>query len=162
MAFNSFMIRTMNVIFSPITNLNPTLAIFIYAAFVSFLITLPYKFLIDHQKVKEIKEKIKELSEKMKEEQKSGNKEKVNELLAESMKLNNELMRQTFKPMMLAFIIAIIFIPWLAHEYSNISIRMPFSLPLIGNVFPFNWIGWYFISSFTLSKIFRMLLRVEL
>lgn len=152
----------MAVVFSPLTKLNPTIAIFIYATLISFLVTLPYRFLLDQKKIKEIREKIHEISNKIKEEQKSGNMEKANELLIQSMKLNNEMMRLTFKPMILAFIIVILFLPWIAHEYGSVVIKLPFRLPLIGNTFPFNWIGWYIVSSFTMSKIFRIVLGVEI
>lgn len=149
-------------VFHPLTQLSPTIAIFIFATIISFLITLPYKFLLDQKKMKQLREEIKSLSEKMREEQKNGNTEKANELLMRSMKLNNEIMRLTFKPMMLSFLIVIIFIPWIAHQYQNVVIHLPFYFPFVGHVFPFNWIGWYIVSSLTMSKIFRVLLGVEL
>ena len=153
---------TMNAIFAPILSLEPVLAIFVYSVIITFLVTLPYKFLVNVERLREIKRKVKELSNQIKEEQKKGNKEKANELLAESLRLNNEMMKHNMNPMLLGWFIIIIFLPWIGHQYGSVTIKLPFYLPIIGNVFPFNWIGWYFTVSITFNKVFRTLLGIDI
>ncbi len=151
-----------SVLFSPLLSLNPALAIFILSTIISFLVTLPYRFLIHHEKMKEIKERVNALNERAKEEQKNGNTEKANELMMEVMKLQGQMMKHMSKPLLLGWIVVFIFLPWISQQYGHVTILLPFSLPIIGNVFPFNWMGWYFVTSYTMTKIFRVILGVEI
>jgi len=107
----------------------PALAIFIFTLAVLFITQLPYKFLVDQDKVKHLKGRQKELSKKMKEVQKDGNIEKANEYMrneymSEAMKLNHQIMKMTFKPLIISFAIFILVIPWLRADYGDISVTL--------------------------------------
>jgi len=107
----------LDFLFSPLLVLEPVLAITIFAVVILILINLCYRFLVNQQASKQIKEKVKELNKQMKEEQKKGNKDRVNELMKEIMVEQNKIMRTTMKPMLASFVIVILFLPSLSSNY---------------------------------------------
>ena len=155
------MIETLDIVFGFLTVLNPVLVVLIFSAVVSLIINLCYKFLVDPEKARTIKNRIRELSVEMREKQKTGNIEDVNALMSEMMKNNMEHMKLTFKPMIASFLPVMLILPWLNYNYSSLMVRMPLSLPIIGNVIPFGWLGWYFVSSIPFVLMTRKLLKVE-
>ncbi len=106
-------------LFSPLLVLEPVLAVTIFAVVILILINLCYRFLVNQQESKQIKEKVKELNKQMKEEQKKGNKDRVNELMKETMIGQNKLMRMTMKPMLVSFVLVILFLPSLSSNYAD-------------------------------------------
>jgi len=114
----------LNVIFGFLLNYPASVAIIIYSIIVIFLINIFYKFLINQEEAKQLKEKTRELNKQMREEQKAGNKERSNQLLREVMQANSKLMRLTIKPMIISFIIVIILLPFLADSYGDASVKL--------------------------------------
>ncbi len=146
-------------IFSPLLALPPFISELILAIIISFLVTLPYKFLIDQNKLREIKEKQKEKQMKIKELQKTNPKE-ANRLLSEMLMLSHKQMRLTLKPMFLTFILILILLPWMAYVFKGPIVKLPFSLPFFGDDFGF--LAWYIVITFPLTQLFRKLMGVEL
>lgn len=130
------------------------------SALIIFFITLVYKFLINQNEAREIKEKVKEKQEKMKELQKT-NPEEAKRLMAEMLKLSNKQFRMTMKPMLASLIIfVVIVLPVLPNLFPGVVVYLPFSLPYIDN--DFGWLAWYILVSIPLNSIFRKILGVEL
>ena len=84
-------------IFDPLLIFQPVIAITIFAIIIIIIINIGYKFLVNQQEAKQIKDRIKELNETLKKEQKEGNTSKVTEIMSETMKENSKLMRLTMK-----------------------------------------------------------------
>ena len=106
-------------VFDPLLAFVPVIAVTIFAIVILIIINLIYKFLINQQEAKYIKERTKELNEQMKSEQKAGNNEKVKELMSQLMTENSKMMRLTMKPMLVSFIVIILFLPWLSSNFGD-------------------------------------------
>ncbi len=138
--------------------LNPAVSLFMLAGAVSFVLTLPYRFLVDQKKMKELKEKTKELQKQIKEAQKTDQK-KANELLTQMLALSNKQMLSNFKPMLPGMMLVIIVLPWLASAFAGPVAILPFTLYYFGN--DFGWLMWYILASLPATYIFRKLLGVQ-
>lgn len=152
----------LDFLFMPLAGLNPVVSILIVSASVSTLINLCYKFMIDQSKAKAIKERARELQKEMKELQKKNDMEGMNKIMSEAMKNNTEQMRLMLKPMLVSMLVAVLTLPWLSQNYAGISVTIPASLPFIGNVIPFGWIGWYVLCSIPFILITRKLFGLEM
>ncbi len=108
-------------IFSPLLGLSPSLAVLVFSAIILFIINIFYKVLINQRIAKSIKDRQKEISRKMQEERKAGNTDKMNAMMKESLQENSKLMRMTMKPMIVSFIVVIIFLPWLYTIYGDVT-----------------------------------------
>ncbi len=106
-------------LFSPLTLLPPVVSILIFSVFVTFLINIFYKIMINQNEAKSVKDRINEISKQMKAEQKKGNSEKASSLLKEMMSENSKIMRMTMKPMMISLIIVIIVLPTMPSFYGD-------------------------------------------
>lgn len=124
-----------------------------------FISSLIYKFLLDHEKLKEIKTKQKEKQDRLKEIQKT-NPEEANQVMNEMLKLSQKQMKMTMKPMIVSLVIFIIVLPVMPNLFPGTVVNLPFTLPYFGS--DFGWMGWYFILSLPLNSIFRKILGVEL
>ncbi|MEM5813370.1 MAG: EMC3/TMCO1 family protein [Candidatus Aenigmatarchaeota archaeon] len=134
--------------------------IFLVSFLTSFITTIIYKFSIDQSKAKDIKTNIKVLSEKAKEKQKSGDKEELNKILQEIMKLNSEFTRMTFKPMIISLFPALIFLFLLKSICNGKEFFLPVSLPYIGS--SSSWLLIYIIFSIVFTIFTRRLMKLEL
>lgn len=152
----------LDFLFTPLTSLDPVLSILIVSASVSTLINLCYKFMIDQSKARAIKERARELQREMKELQKKNDMESMNKIMSEAMKNNTEQMRLMLKPMLVSMLVAVLTLPWLNQTYAGISVAMPASIPYIGSVVPFGWIGWYVLCSMPCILITRKLFGLEM
>ncbi len=148
----------LSAVFAPLLGLNPALGILIIAGLVSFLLTLPYRFMVDQKKMREHKEKTKELQKQIKEAQKTDQK-KANELMTEMLALSNRQMMSNFKPMIPGMALVFIFLPWVAFAFSGPVAVLPFSLPYFGS--DFGWLMWYMLASLPVTYIFRKALGVQ-
>ena len=74
---------------------NPKISIIAFSLVVSLFISLVNYFVLDKEKMHEIKRKQKALQEQMKIHQKAGNKEKMSEIIARFKKLSNDLIDLT-------------------------------------------------------------------
>jgi uncharacterized membrane protein (DUF106 family) len=99
--------------------MEPYIIILLIGVALMFVINLGYKFLVKQEEAKAIKDKIEELNKQMKAEQKAKNMAKVNELLSDMLKENNRLMKMTIKPMLLSFVIVLVFLPMVNNVYGD-------------------------------------------
>ncbi len=106
-------------LFNPLLSLQSALAVLIFSAVILVIINVFYKILINQRAAKAIKDRQKELSKKMQDERKAGHTDKMNALMKESLQENSKLMRMTLKPMIVSFIVVIIFLPWLQSVYGD-------------------------------------------
>ncbi len=86
---------------------NPLIGVFIIASATSFVISLFYKILMDHDELGSIKEKMNELKKKSKEAREDGNEEKAMEYTQDVMKQSQRQMKMQFKPMIATFVLII-------------------------------------------------------
>lgn len=112
----------MNILFDPLLVFHPSIAVFIFAAFMLFVINLCYRFLANQGELKRIKQRMAELSDRMKAEK--DNKDSVNALLKESMTEQNKMMKITMKPMLVSLVLAMIFFPWAAQVYGDYTVNL--------------------------------------
>jgi len=147
----------LSAIFFPVLTLPKFLGELVIAAFVIFIITLLYRFLIDQNKMKELKDEQKELQKKSKELQKT-NPEESQKVMGEVLKLSNKQMSMSLKPMIPTMIIAFAFLPWMRIVFTSPVVLLPFNLPFFGP--DFGWMMWYLIISIPLSQLFRKFMGV--
>lgn len=148
----------LTTIFQPILILPAPVAELIIAAFILFIVTLFYKFLVNQNKVRELKTKLKEKQEEAKEMQKTNPKQ-ANVLMSEILKLTNKQFKMNLKPLFFTFILIIILLPWVASVFPGAVVLLPFSLPFFEN--DFGWLMWYIIISIPLNQLFRKFMGVE-
>lgn len=149
-----------NLVFSPLATFQPHVALFIFTAFITLLITLISKFAVNRKLMKEIKTKMTELRENLTKAQKEGNKETTSKFLNEYMQANGQYMKQNFKSLFISMAVIILFLPWLGKTYSGMTIAsLPFSLPVIGNTL--GWLAWYFLVSLSIGWIVRKWMGVD-
>ena len=145
-------------------SLSPIIAIVIIAILMGILAQLPYKFFVNQDKIKYLKDEQKKLQEQIKEAQKESNLEKSTELMNKSMKLSGQLMQTTFKALGISMIISLGFLcilfPWLRATYTQPIVILPFSLPVLGN--HIGWLAWYLIVSMPLTLFLRKIMGIEI
>jgi uncharacterized membrane protein (DUF106 family) len=137
----------------------PIVGITLFSLILIFIIQIPYKFAVDQKRAKEIKEEQKRMQEKMKEHQKQGDMTKANQMMNDSMKLTTEMFKMTMKPLMISFVVILIFLPWLKTSFADFSAQLPFSLPLIGN--SLGWLGWYILISLPSALVFKKMMGIH-
>lgn len=145
-------------------SISPMVVIILIALFMGILAQLPYKFFVDQDKVKYLKEEQKRLQKQMKEAQKEANTEKSTELMNNSMRLSGQLMKTTSKALVISMVISLGFLfilfPWLRATYTQPIVILPLSLPILGN--DVGWLGWYLIVSIPLMFFFRKIMGIEM
>jgi len=139
--------------------LHPGIEEFLLAAVIVFITTIIYRFLMNQDEAREIKNQQKEKQEKMKELQKT-NPTEANKVMNEVLRLSNKQFKIMMKPMIVSFLLVIIILPLLPGLFPGVVVNLPFSLPFLGN--DFGWLAWYIIVSIPLNSIFRRLLGVEI
>lgn len=149
----------LDAIFKPILGLQPFVAELIISIIITFIITLFYRFLVNQEKLKEIKTKQKENQARIKELQKTNPKE-ASDLLNSTMALSRHQLGMSIKPMFLTLILVSILLPWMAYAFPGIIVKLPFYLPYFEN--DFGWLMWYIIISIPLGQLFRKILGAEL
>ncbi len=126
---------------------NPQVSIIIIGILVSFLISLVNYFVLDKDKMKEIKEKQKKVQAEIKAHQKAGNTAKMMELNKELMGHSMETMKHSFKPMLITMIPMLIILGAIKGVFTETS---------IGN----SWIWYYIGSAIASSILFRKLFKL--
>jgi uncharacterized membrane protein (DUF106 family) len=139
--------------------LHPGIEELLIASVIIFMTSLIYKFLMNQEEARKIKQEQKEKQERMKELQKT-NPEEANRVMNEILKLSNRQFRLMMKPMIVSFIIVIVVLPFLPEIFPGAVVNLPFTLPYFGS--DFGWLMWYIIVSVPLNSIFRKILGVEL
>lgn len=122
---------------------NPKLSIVLIGILVTLVTTLITKKFTDQKKMKEIKDQQKENQKLMKEIK--GDIKKMGEIQKEMMSQSLELMKHSFKPMIITFIPLALLLVWIRGIYS----------PIFGG-----WIWWYLVAAIVSSIIFRKLFKV--
>ncbi len=147
-----------DLVFSPLLQLSPFVSLTVISFGLSVFWFILNQILMNKKELKNFQKRVEELRELLIKYQKSGNTEKINEIMNEFSELNKKYMSQTFKTLLISFAIVLIFIPWLKAKYSHIETiaYLPFSVPIIGN--SLNWFYWYFFVSITVSFILRKII----
>ena len=123
----------------------PHLSIIVLSLIVSFFITLANYFILDQDKMRASKERQKVLQAEMKKHK--DNPQKMMELQKELFSHTGEMMKHSFKPMLITFLPIIIFFGYLRGWYADTT---------LGGA----WIWWYIGASIVGSIIFRKLFRM--
>jgi len=95
----------------------PAVGVFLFAIFLLIVINLFYRFLIKQDEAKKIKDRINEINSELKKYR--SDKEKSSQLLKEMMTENSKIMRMTLRPMLVSFLVVILFLPFLGTVYSD-------------------------------------------
>ena len=159
--FYDFYYDILTSVFSPILppNLPVVLAEFLIALIVTFVLVLPFKYLVNRTKLEEIKTQQKEKQGKIKELQKT-NPQEATKMMNEILALNNSMFRINMKPLLITFVVAIAFLPWMGITFPNTVAQLPFPIPLIAADGKFGWLVWYIIISLPVNQLFRKLLNI--
>jgi len=126
---------------------SPKIAIVVLAALITLFITVVNYFIMDKEKMRELKAKQKELNVQMKKHQKEGNMEKLKELNSELMPMTMEMMKHSFKPMIITFIPVILFFSFIRSTFAETAIAG-------------TWFWWYLITAIVSSILFRKLFKL--
>lgn len=114
---------------------------------ISFIITLAMtlvtKYFTNQKRMKELKDTQKDCQKKLKEHK--DNPKELEKIQKEMMSSSMELMKHSFKPMLITTIPLLLVLFWIRSVYEGV---------LVG------WIWWYIISSVIFSIVLRKLLKV--
>ena len=120
---------------------NPKLSIVVLSFLVTLAMTLVTKKFTDQNRMKELKEIQKACQIKLKDNK--GNPTKIQEIQKEMMTCSMELMKHSFRPMLITFIPILLIFWWVRTAYTGVLA---------------SWILWYLgsaiISSIILRKVF--------
>ena len=147
-------------LFAFFMGLNPAVNILIIGAIISITMSLVNRKFLGSGKAKEVKKKMQDERSKMLEAQKCGDTKRMNECLANLMKINSQYMSFMIKPMIISFGIFLIIAPWLRGTYQGMTVAtIPQSIPFAGGI-ALSWFWWYAICTFVISLIARKLLEI--
>jgi len=133
----------------PLTELiqsNPEISIVALAFLVSIAITLINYFMVDREKMKQIRQKQKQLREEMKKFK--NNPEKVMEINKQMLEDMPEQLKMSFKPMLITLVPLLILFAWLKSTFAATSIAS-------------TWIWWYIGASIVSSIVTRKLFGLQ-
>ncbi len=131
----------------PFIEANPRTSIVLFAVILSFFISLINFFVLDKEKMREIKAKQKALQEEMKKHQAEGNHNKVLELQKEMMGYAGETLRHSFKPMLITIVPILIFFSWIKGVFAETVIAK-------------TWFWYYIIASIASSIVMRKIFKL--
>jgi len=124
---------------------NPRISLILISVIASFFVTVVRYFMLDKEKMKEIKQRRKDLRQEMKKYK--DNPEKIMELNKRMMRDLPEELKHSFKPLIVTLIPFLILFAWLRSTYAVTDIAA-------------TWFWWYFgsalISSIILNKLFGL------
>jgi len=126
-------------------NSNPTLSIILIGFLVTLIMTLITKKFTNQTRMKELKDIQKACQIRLKD--KKGDLEEQKKIQKEIMECSMELMKHSFKPMLITFIPLILLIFWLREAYME-------------TVIAGTWIWWYIGAAIGSSIILRKILNV--
>ena len=96
---------------------SPVLDVLLFSLSIVVVINIFYKVLVNQTEAKAAKERIKEINARIKEHK--ADKQKQEELFKEVMRENSRLMKLSFKPMIISFVIILIALPWVGSLYGD-------------------------------------------
>jgi uncharacterized membrane protein (DUF106 family) len=123
------------------------ISMILFVSLISLAITIVNYFVLDKDKMREIKSRQKTLQAELKEHQKAGNQEKMMELNKELLSQTGEMMRHSFKPMIITIVPIIFLLSWIKGTYAETTIAG-------------SWFWWYLIGAISSSIIFRKLFKL--
>ena len=175
----------LNIIFSPLLAIdpnpqNPAFSILIIAFLVSLISNLAVKYLQNSEKISEIRQELDKHNRRLKEARENNDTEKLEQNQTHILKLQSELMINSFKPMIVTYLPIILMIGWMRiSSIQNTIIVLPKIVywltltPLwhsIGSViygghaaipFAVGWFLWYMICSFSFNQILKNFLGTK-
>jgi uncharacterized membrane protein (DUF106 family) len=122
---------------------NPKVSIVVISLFVSLFINLVNYFVMDKEKVREMKAKQKELNAKMKEHK--DDPKKVMELQKEMFSGIGDNFKHSLRPMMITMLPMLVVFYWIREVFTG-------TLD--------SWFWWYLVSAIIFSMIFRKLFKL--
>ncbi len=141
-------------VFSPLLALKPHIGLFVFSLILTTIIYAVNKVMINRKVSKEIKDRLATVKENLTKAQKDGRKDDINKFLKEYMAINNQYLKQTFKVMIVTFLVVILLFPWANTKFTGVTVaQLPFALPFIGT--GMGWIAWYILVSITGSWLLR-------
>lgn len=150
----------MDAAFAPLMPLGPTASLFVVSAIIAVAILFIGRLLTNNKAVKELRAKMQELREQMTAAQKAGDKDVTSKLLEQSLQMNNEFMKHSYKTLIVSLVIIYLFVPWLTHSYEGMTVAsLPFPLPFVGA--SLTWALWYILVSLTIGWVVRKLLAFD-
>lgn len=139
---------------------NPAAGVAAAALLMSLVFSVSRRLLVDQAKLKHLMSEMKRLRERMKKISKDD--EKAHKaLIGKSLKLNNQQMRLTLKPLAVSMLLVLLIFPWLARTFAGQSFSLPFAIPLLAPDAAVGWLGLYIIMSMPLTIIFRKVFEGE-
>lgn len=138
-------------------------SVFIVAAIVALISSAAQYFLVDQEKMREIRAEMSDYQKKLMQARKTGSKKELKKLETKGKLIkqrSSEMQSMTMKPMFLTFIPLLLFFGWvrLQPASSELVIDLPFTLPYFGDTL--GWLGWYFLCSFFFSQVLRKVLNM--
>jgi uncharacterized membrane protein (DUF106 family) len=124
----------------------PIISLIIISIIVTFFMTLVTWLVTDNEKMKDLRGRQKELQKQAREHQKNGNTDALLEVNKQIMMGMPEMMRHSFKPMLITFIPAIFIFSFLNATYKPILTGW--------------WILYYIIVSIAASTVLRKLFKM--
>ncbi len=115
---------TIETICAPLIAMGPIYAIAAISTFISLLLSICYKLLVNQNKVKYIRTELKELKTKMNAAKKKGKDKELKTLFDKSLKLNNQQLMLNMKPLIASMVLITLFLPWLSHAYGDITVNL--------------------------------------
>ncbi|MBU7010674.1 MAG: DUF106 domain-containing protein [Theionarchaea archaeon] len=148
-------------ILGPIWDWPGIFAVFVVAIIVGITSVSGQYFLVDQERLKEIRKEINEYNKRLQQIRTTGRKKEVRKLEAKKKEISHltaEMTGMTTKPMFLTIIPIMIFFGWVRAQpiASSLVINLPFTLPVFGDTL--GWLGWYLLCSFFFSQALRKVL----
>ncbi|MFH1420872.1 MAG: EMC3/TMCO1 family protein [Candidatus Aenigmatarchaeota archaeon] len=112
----------LDIILGFLTGFHPVISIFMFSIIILVIINICYKFLIKQDEIAAMKRVSKELNRKMKKSRKENNTDETKKLMSESMKVSNQMMKKTMKPMIVSLIVVALLLPWAHAHYNDVYI----------------------------------------
>ena len=126
---------------------NPRVTIIIFALLISLVISLVSYFILDKERMKELKDKQKKVQEQIKAHQKAGEHQKAMDLQKQLFADMPEMMKHSLKPALITMIPMLLFFSFLRGVYAETIIAK-------------SWFWYYFVTAIIGSMIFRKLFKL--
>jgi len=124
---------------------NPVFSIIVVSFVVGVFIQIVNYFMMDKEKMKELKAKQKDCQARLKDAK--GDVNLIGEINTEMMKASTEMMKHSFKPMLVTFIPIIVVFTFIRGVYAETSIAG-------------SWIWYYLVSSIVFSLILKKVFKL--
>ncbi len=106
-----------------------------------------------------LKQKQADIKRQLDEAKRSSDKRAIDQAMTELLKVSQQQLKLSMKPMLLTTLIFFTAFVWLSRAYADLQIAIPFTLPFIGS--QFGWFWWYLIIVIPATQIFRKVFGVE-